>query len=86
MPWGGGYGNLGMMFVFGLGFVVFVVVLIVLGFFLVRALSGSGSGRSGTAASATESAGRALVILQERYARGEITKEQYDQMRADLNA
>ncbi len=27
---------------------------------------------------------RALDVLRERYARGEITKEQYDQMRRDL--
>ncbi len=27
---------------------------------------------------------RALEILQERYARGEITREQYEQMRRDL--
>lgn len=28
--------------------------------------------------------GRALEILRERYARGEITREQYEQMRSDL--
>ena len=28
--------------------------------------------------------GRAMEILQERYARGELTKEQYDDMRRDL--
>jgi putative membrane protein len=29
---------------------------------------------------------RPLDILQERYARGEITREQYEQMRRDLEA
>ncbi|TAK32663.1 MAG: SHOCT domain-containing protein [Chloroflexota bacterium] len=37
----------------------------------------AGPGASGTSA---------LDILRERYARGEITREQYDQMRRDLDA
>jgi len=37
-----------------------------------------------TAAAARPSAARPLDILRERYAKGEITREQYEQMRRDL--
>jgi len=67
-----------MMFLFWGG-------LIVLGYFLVRALIRSGQGGAASAGGAP-SGNRALDILKERYARGEITKEQYDQMRKDLGA
>ena len=77
----------------GLFFLLFwgaVIALIVWG---LRALSRSGSGRAGMSGTSggnyappagPGSPSRALDILQERYARGEITKEQYDQMRRDL--
>jgi putative membrane protein len=39
-----------------------------------------------SAASHEEHAARALRILEERYARGEITREQFEQMRADLRS
>jgi len=65
---------------------LFWIGLIVVIFFVVRALVRSGSEHSGAAPSGPAGgSGRALDILKERYARGEITKEQYDQMREDLN-
>lgn len=76
----GGYGWLGMMFG-GLMMLVFWGGLIVLGFLAIRALARSGSAQPGSPASGGN---RALDILKERYARGEITKEQYEQMRQDL--
>ncbi len=36
------------------------------------------------AESSTTSAGKALEILKERYAKGEITREEYEQMKKDL--
>lgn len=80
MMWGpdfgfgwGGFGGL-MMLVFWGG-------LILLGALLVRGFSGWGGGHtSGT----TGGSNRAMEVLKERYARGEITKEQYEDMRRDL--
>ena len=62
-----------------LALVAAVVVGIV---FVVRAVSRRGGwGGSGTTWPREESA---LDILQKRYARGEITKEQYEEMKNDL--
>ncbi len=80
MNWGWGFGwgeMLVMMLVMfvvvgGLGALVALVI-----WALVRS-SRSGSGGLPNAPS------RALEVLKERYARGEITREQYEQMRQDL--
>ncbi len=89
MPWRyglggfGGFGGFGMLFG-GLMMLLFWVGLIVLGYFLVRALIRAG--RAGSVDSHAQPAGnRAQEIVKERYARGEITKEQFDQMRQALN-
>lgn len=83
MHWGWGLTN-----AFGIGgfFMMFMMVvfwgLIIAGIILaVRALSGTGvvSGGAGQK-------NRALEILQERYARGEIDKDEYESKKRDLLA
>jgi putative membrane protein len=81
--WGGGM--MGMMgFGFGWPFMFLVplafVVLVVLGLYYL--LSGHGS----QGASAGHAENQALRILKERYARGEITSEQYTKMKRDLES
>ncbi len=71
---------MGMLFG-GLMMLVFWGGLIVLGFIAVRALAYPGGGRSSTPAGGAQP----LEALKERYARGEITKEQYESMRRDLS-
>jgi putative membrane protein len=71
--WGWGH----MMFG-GLMMIVFWGSLIVLMVLLVRWLGGAGD-------SAPRSRGSALQILQERFARGEIDKEEYEERRRILN-
>jgi putative membrane protein len=88
MMGGHGFGLFGMAFG-GLMMLVFWGGVIVLGFFAFRALSRSGNGGAGAASNrsnspAVGSVDRALDILRERYARGEITKEEFDNMRRDL--
>ena len=83
MHWGwgmDGFGGGGMflMMIVLLLFFVGLVALVGLGIWaLVR------SSRRGSAAP-LGTGGRALDVLQERYARGEITREQYEQMKRDL--
>lgn len=72
MMWGWGMGMMVMMLVFW-GLVIAGVVL------LVRWLAGLGSGRDGGGR-----ADRALEILRERYARGEIDREEFESRRRDL--
>ena len=69
---GGGMGGMGMMWIFGLLVLVGVVTLVVV---LVRVLSDRSrdSGRTRTGA-ATD---RGREILEERYARGELSTEEY---------
>jgi len=67
----------------GLVMVLFWVVLIVGAVWLVRGLF---STNQQPPVSSTRSEPNADEILKQRYARGEISKEQYDQMRRDLSA
>jgi putative membrane protein len=73
-----GYGH--MMGPWGGGifmWLLLLVLVVVLVYFLVRAL-GSGGSRP------TPPNETALDILKKRYARGEITKEQFDEMKKNL--
>ena len=70
--WGWGMG-------FGWIFMILFWILVVLGIVALAKwlFSTAGSGASGK---------RPLEILKERYARGDITREQYEQMRRDLES
>jgi putative membrane protein len=69
---GVGWGWIGLGFLHMALFWVLVVLGIVV---LAKWLAGSGP-ETGT--------GRALEILKERYAKGELTREQFEQMKRDL--
>jgi len=71
--WGGmGFGPIGM--------VLFWILLIGAIVVLVKVVSGGG------VATERRQAGTALDILKERYARGEIEREEFEQKRRDLGA
>ena len=67
----------------GLVMVLFWVVLIIGAVWLARGLFPHGQQPP---TSSTRPEASADEILKQRYARGEITKEQYEQMRRDLSA
>jgi putative membrane protein len=72
-----GYGH--MMDYWGGGVVMWLFLLVivaVLVYFLVKASAASAAGRTPTETP--------LDILKKRYARGEITKEQFDEIKKDL--
>jgi putative membrane protein len=74
--WGGGWGwGMG----FGWIFMILFWALIILGIVALAKWLFSASGSRG-------SDKRPLEILKERYARGEITREQYEQLRRDLES
>ena len=86
-PYGGRMGP-GMMggFGFGWGIVALLFWALVIGgvvFLIVRLLDQNPS-PAGPHARERQQSDSALDILRERYARGEITKEEFDQMRRDL--
>ncbi len=81
-------GNFGFGMMNGFGFggilsILFWIGIIALAVWLVGSLVSRASGQPPSNLSSTESP---LDILKKRYARGEITKEQFDEMRRDLNA
>ncbi|GAA4759143.1 SHOCT domain-containing protein [Citricoccus nitrophenolicus] len=73
---GGGMGGLGLMWVFGLLVLAGVIVLVVV---LVTTLSGrsSNTGAPDHGRAPGADPGRGREILQERYARGELSAEEY---------
>lgn len=77
MGWGMGWGWFGMM----LFWLIPLFIVITLGAAAIKYLF-SGSTRSGTAAGSDRD--RAFEVLEERYARGEIGREEYLQKRDDL--
>ena len=72
MGWGGGWGF------FGAVHMVLWWVLVVLGIVVLAKWLFAGAGRTGGV--------RALEVLKERYARGEIGKDEFDQKKRDLAA
>ena len=76
----------GMGFDFGIFGLIFMVLfwggLIALAVWLVRGLFGSNSQPSPTTPAGSVQSAEA--ILDERYARGEISREQYELMKSDL--
>ena len=69
-----GFGGFGMIF----GFIFFIAIIVVIVFlivWLVKRFGYATTDKTGT---------RSLEILKERYAKGEITKEQYENMIKDL--
>lgn len=70
----------GWMWGFGWIFMIFFWALIILGVVaLTRSLFSTGI-------SANSLGGRSLDVLKERFARGEITRDQYDEMRTHLES
>jgi putative membrane protein len=74
MGWGMGFGIFGLLFM-----LLFWVILILAAVWLVRALFGNGRPRY-----SNHEPQSAREILDQRYARGEITREQYEMMKKDL--
>lgn len=78
--WGMGWGMMGGFGMMGLGMVVFWGLLIWLVVALVRGTAGPASYVSGHT-----HADSALEVLKKRYARGEISKEEYEEKKKDLS-
>lgn len=75
----GGWGMMGGGIVGGWGFLVhllFWIGLVFLIVWVVRSVSGASTGGTSTA----------RAILDQRYARGELTRKEYEQMKKDINS
>lgn len=69
----------------GFGMIIWLIILIAIIWLIVRLIqkNNGGGGESRQVPSQEESA---LDVLQKRYARGEITREEYQQMKQDLES
>ena len=73
----GGYGGVSMLFMIPIG----LIVLLVIGYVIWRAV---GWGSCGNGGHTGHYSSDAMEIVRQRYARGEISKEQYEQMTKDI--
>jgi putative membrane protein len=76
MMWWGNWGGMGWWWVLGVIFWIGVIVLIIWG---VRELTRRGGGNSGGGSGSS-----ALDIARERYARGEISREEFETIKKNL--
>ena len=87
MMWGNGFGMGGGWFLGGLMMLLFWAAVIGLIVWAITAFSRRQSGRTDYPSSPQAPQGdRALQIAKERYARGELSREQYDEIRQTLGA
>jgi putative membrane protein len=76
----GGFGGSSMIFIMPIG----LIILVIVGYAIWRGFGGGyGGDRYGHYSSYGEKE-NAIEILRQRYARGEISKEQYEQMKKDV--
>jgi putative membrane protein len=73
----GGYGGFSMLFMIPIG----LIVLVIIGYVIWRAVGWESHGSSGHIGHYDSNA---LEIINQRYARGEINKEQFEQMKKDI--
>lgn len=85
MFWGYGFSWGGMLLMM-LGSVLWIALLVVLVWALIRWLNRKSSATVPPSTGPTPSTPTALEILQQRYARGEIDTPTFDQMREQLGA
>jgi putative membrane protein len=84
------YGEFSWAWLIGMGLIMFLFWggLVLLGAWVFRAVMGGNaphtSNRLGDETQARPSGDRALEILKERYARGEISREEFEKIREDL--
>ena len=83
MLWGSGL-NVGWMILGSLMMLLLWAGLIALVILAWRAFVHSGSGQAATPRARPQTGDRALDVLKERYARGEISSDQYEALQADL--
>jgi putative membrane protein len=81
MDWGWGW-----MFTGGLGMLLFWGVVIALLVLAVRGLLSSNSSNTNVSSTRQATEATPLEILQARYARGEINRQEYETIRHDLQA
>jgi putative membrane protein len=81
--WDMGFGWGGWL-IGGLVMLLFWGGVIAVAFFAIRALMRSGGGQAEGSGSQLRGGDSALGILQKRYARGEISREEYLEMKQDL--
>jgi putative membrane protein len=79
MGFGMGFGVIGLLFM-----LLFWIGLILLAVWLVRVVF-SGISRNNSSTPPSKKSSSALEILAQRYARGEITREQYEIMKEDIS-
>ena len=84
MMWGYGFGWGWLMM--GLGTILWIAILVVIVWALIRWLNTRSSTQAPPPSSGVHSGPTALEILQQRYARGEIDTDTYEQMRERLEA